>query len=69
MAKKALPQTLDTPARRRLLKEIGAEKLSALEKAIAEGAILDTPARQRLKKRLGQEGLARIEARILSGEA
>jgi hypothetical protein len=74
MSKRAKEQeTLDTPRRQRLSKEIGKDKLDALEKLIleevpSEGAILETPARERLRKEIGKEELERIEARILRGE-
>ncbi len=66
-------QTLDTPRRQILSKEIGKDKLAELEKLIAEEGppedeILETPARKRLRKEIGEKELKRIEARILSGE-
>lgn len=66
-------QTIDTPRRQRLSKEIGKDRLDELEKLILEeapstGAILETPARERLRREVGDKELERIEARILSGE-
>jgi len=66
-------QTIDTPRRQRLSKEIGKGRLDELEKLILEeapsiGAILETPARERLRKEIGNKELNRIEERILCGE-
>jgi len=71
--KKSVPRIIDTPARRRLLKELGRKKTNELEKVIteeaqAEAVILETPARGRLRKEIGKEELSRIEAQILRGE-
>ncbi len=71
--KQKMRDIIETPARQRLSKELGAEKLNELEKVIkeeaqAEAVILETPARARLKKEIGKEELARIEAQILRGE-
>jgi hypothetical protein len=68
-----LQRIIDTPARHRLVKEIGKRKLSEIERAVTEepptaGAILETPARARLRKEIGREALSRIEAQILSRE-
>ena len=63
-------ETVNTPMRERLSKEMGKEKLGELEKLIieevpSEGIILETPARERLRKIMGKEELKRIEAKIL----
>ena len=70
---KEFQQTIDTPIRQRLSKEIGKDKLDELENLIieetsSEVVILETPVRERLRKEIGKEELERIEDRILNDE-
>lgn len=71
--KKQSRQILDTPARKRLQREIGVKQLTDFEELILKPhdvatVILETQARARLRKELGQAELDRIETAILKGE-